>query len=72
MKLLHAKRICIFEHSVMSNFNCACPAIQKGQGHGFLSEGSSWLTARIGDKNQIRLTRPNLPSLFINTRTDTL
>ena len=35
------KRICVFEHSVMTNFNCACPAIQKGQGSGFLSEGSS-------------------------------
>ena len=39
------KRICVFEHSVMTNFNCACPAIQRGQGSGFLSEGSSWLTA---------------------------
>ena len=35
------KRICVFEHSVMINFNCACPAIQRGQGSGFLSEGSS-------------------------------
>ena len=35
------KRICVFEHSVMTNFNCACPAIQRGQGSGFLSEGSS-------------------------------
>ena len=35
------KRICVFEHSVMTNFNCACPAIQMGQGSGFLSEGSS-------------------------------
>ena len=26
------KRICVFEHSVMTNFNCACPAIQRGQG----------------------------------------
>ena len=34
------KRICVFEHSVMTNFNCACPAIQRGQGSGFLSEGS--------------------------------
>ena len=33
------KRICVFEHSVMTNFNCACPAIQMGQGSGFLSEG---------------------------------
>ena len=55
-------------------FNCACPAIQRGQGSGFLSEGSSWLTAcmseqrmrrlawtfaaHIGDKYQIRLMRP--------------
>ena len=35
------KRICVFEHSVMTNFNCAFPAIQKGQGSGFLFEGSS-------------------------------
>ena len=35
------KRICVFEHSVMTSFNCACPAIQRGQGSGFLSEGSS-------------------------------
>ena len=35
------KRICVFEHSVVTNFNCACPAIQWGQGPGFLSEGSS-------------------------------
>ena len=35
------KRICVFEHSVMTNFNCAHPAIQRGQGSGFLSEGSS-------------------------------
>ena len=35
------KRICVFEHSVMTNFNCPCPAIQRGQGSGFLSEGSS-------------------------------
>ena len=33
--------ICVFEHSVITNFNCACPAIQRGQGSGFLSEGSS-------------------------------
>ena len=39
------KQICVFEHSVMTNFNRACPAIQKGQGSGFLSESSSWLTA---------------------------
>ena len=35
------KRICVFAHSVMTNFNCACPAIQRGQGSGFLSECSS-------------------------------
>ena len=35
------KRICVFKHSVMTNFNCACPAIQRGQGSGFLSKGSS-------------------------------
>ena len=35
------KRICVFEHSVTTSFNCACPAIQRGQGSGFLSEGSS-------------------------------
>ena len=35
------KRICVFEHSVITNFNCACPAIQRGQGSGFQSEGSS-------------------------------
>ena len=43
------KRICVFEHSVMTNFNCACPAIQRGQGSGFLSEGSSWLTACMSE-----------------------
>ena len=41
-QLSPVKRICVFEHSVMTNFNCACPAIQRGQGCGFLSEGSSW------------------------------
>ena len=39
--MIPVKRICVFEHSVMTNFNCACPAIQRGQGSGFLSEGSS-------------------------------
>ena len=39
--LWRVKRICVFEHSAMTNFNCACPAIQRGQGSGFLSEGSS-------------------------------
>ena len=72
------KRICVFEHSVRANFNCVCPAIQRGLGSGFLFEGSCWFTAcmseqrrlwrmrslartfaaRIGDKYQIRLTRP--------------
>ena len=46
------KRICVFEHSVMTNFNCACPAIQRGQGSGFLSEGSSWLTACMGEQRR--------------------
>ena len=32
------KRMCVFKHSVMTNFNCTCPAIQRGQGSGFLSE----------------------------------
>ena len=40
-KMSPVKRICVFEHSVMLNFNCACPAIQRVQGSGFLSEGSS-------------------------------
>ena len=35
------KRFCVFKHSVMTNFNCACSDIQRGQGSGFLSEGSS-------------------------------
>ena len=47
------KRICVFEHSVMTNFNCACPAIQRGQGSGFLSEGSSWLTACISEQRRL-------------------
>ena len=46
------KRICVFKHSVMTNFNCACPAIQRGQGSGFLSEGSSWLTACMSDQRR--------------------
>ena len=41
INMSRAKRICVFEHSVMTNFNCACQAIQRGQGSGFLSEGSS-------------------------------
>ena len=46
------KRICVFEHSVMINFNCACPAIQRGQGSGFLSEGSSSLTACMSEQRR--------------------
>ena len=46
------KRICVFEHSVMTNFNCACPAIQRGQGSGFLSEGSSWHTACMSEQRR--------------------
>ena len=46
------KRICVFEHSVMTNFNCACPAIQRGQGSGFLSEGSTWLTACMSEQRK--------------------
>ena len=46
------KRICVFEHSVMTNFNCACPAIQRGQRSGFLSEGSSWLTACMSEQQR--------------------
>ena len=48
----HVKRICVFEHSVMTNFNCACPAIQRGQGSGFLSEGSSCLTACMSEQRR--------------------
>ena len=46
------KRICVFEHSVMTNFNCACPAIQRGQGSGFMSAGSSWLTAYMSKQQR--------------------
>ena len=46
------KRICVFEHSVMTTFNCACPAIQRDQGSGFLSEGSSWLTACMSEQRR--------------------
>ena len=46
------KRICVFEHSVMTNFYCACPAIQRGQGSGFLSKGSSWLTACMSEQRR--------------------
>ena len=53
-KVGRVKRICVFEHSVMTNFNCACPAIQRGEGFGFLSEGPSWLTAWRGPNNSER------------------
>ena len=46
------KRIYVFEHSVMTNFNCACPAIKRGQGSGFLSGGSSWLTACMSEQRR--------------------
>ena len=60
--LSHVKQICVFEHSVMTNCNCACPAIQRGQGSGFLTARMrrlAWtFAACIDDKYQIRLTRP--------------
>ena len=46
------KRICVFEHCIMTNFNCAYPAIQRGQGSGFLSKGSSWLTAFMSEQRR--------------------
>ena len=46
------KWICVFEHSVMTRFNCACPAIQRCQGSGFLSEGSFWLTACMSEQRK--------------------
>ena len=52
LQLGRVKRIYVFEHSVMTNFNCACPAIQRGQGTGFLSEGSSWLTACMSEQRR--------------------
>ena len=51
-RLSPVKRICVFEHSVMTNFNCVCPAIQRGQGSGFLSECSSWLTACMSEQRR--------------------
>ena len=30
-RMSRVKRICVFEHSVMTNFNCACPAIQRAR-----------------------------------------
>ena len=36
----------------MTNFNCACPAIQRGQGSGFLSEGSSRLSACMSEQRR--------------------
>ena len=57
-KLSPVKQMCVFEHSVMTNFNCSCPAIQRGQESGFLkvplgsllvwaSSGGSGETARM-------------------------
>ena len=46
------KWIRVFEHSIMKNFNCAYPAIQRGQGSGFLSEGSSWLIACMNEQQR--------------------
>ena len=46
------KRIFVFEHSVMTNFNCSCPAIQRVQGSGFLCEGSSWFTACMSEQQR--------------------
>ena len=50
--LCPVKRICVFEHSVMINFNCACAAIQRGQGSAFLSKGSSSLTACMSEQRR--------------------
>ena len=36
----------------MTNFNCACPAIERGQGSGFLSEGSSLLAAYTSEQRK--------------------
>ena len=36
----------------MTNFNCVCPAIQRGQGSGFLSEGSYCLTAWVSEQRR--------------------
>ena len=51
-QMSRVKRICVFEHSVITNFNCACPAIQRGQGSGFLSEGSSWFTTCMSEQRR--------------------
>ena len=51
-KMSPVKRICVFEHSVMTNFNCACLDIQRGQGSGFLSDGSSWFTACMSEQRR--------------------
>ena len=45
-----AQPICVFEHSVMTSFNCACPDIQRSQGSGFLLEASSWVTACLSEQ----------------------
>ena len=46
------KRIYVFEHSVVTNFNCAYPANQRDQGSGFLPDGSSWLTACMSEQRR--------------------
>ena len=51
-QLGRVKRICVFEHSVMTNFNCTCPAMQRGQGSGVLSACSSWLTACMSEERR--------------------
>ena len=52
LQMDRVKQICVFEHSVMTNFNCTCPAIQRGQGSGFPSEVSSWLTACMSEQRR--------------------
>ena len=52
LKVGRVKRICVFEHSVMTNFNCACPAIQRDQGSGFPYEGFSFLTACMSEQRR--------------------
>ena len=54
LKLLFGLRqanLCLRD-SVMTNFNCACQAIQRGQGSGFLSEDSSWLAACMSEQRR--------------------
>ena len=44
--------LCLRVFRVMTNFNCACPAIQRCQESGFLSESSSWLTACMSEQGR--------------------